>query len=72
MEFANIIAREADSLPLEKQAEVLDFIEFLKVKQSRADDASTPGTPGEIEAFFRSCKVDTSGFKFGRDEANAR
>lgn len=72
MEYANIIAREADSLPLEKQAEVLDFIEFLKVKQSRADDASTPRTPAQIEAFFRSFKVDTSGFKFNRDEANAR
>ena len=72
MEYAKIIAREADSLPLEKQAEVLDFIEFLKVKQSRADDASIPRTPAEIEAFFRSFKVDTSGFKFNRDEANAR
>ena len=72
MEYANIIAREADSLPLEKQAEVLDFIEFLKVKQSRADDASAPRTPAQIEAFFRSFKVDTSGFKFNRDDANAR
>ena len=72
MEYAKIIAKEADSLPLEKQAEVLDFIEFLKVRQSRADDASTPRTPAQIEAFFRSLKVDTSSFKFDRDEANAR
>ena len=72
MEYANIIAREADSLPLEKQAEVLDFIEFLKLKQSRGHDASPPRTAEEIEAFFRSVKVDTSGFKFDRDEANAR
>ena len=72
MNYANIIAKEANSLSLEKQAEVLDFIEFLKVKQSRVDDASTPRTPAEIEAFFRSFKVDTSGFKFNRDEANAR
>ena len=34
MEYASIIAREADSFPLEKQAEVLDFIEFLKVKDT--------------------------------------
>ena len=60
---------KADSLPLEKQAEVLEFIEFLKARQSRA---STPMTTTEIEAFFRSFNVDTSGFKFNRDEANAR
>jgi hypothetical protein len=72
MEYANIIAREADSLPLEKQAEVLDFIEFLKAKQSRTGSASTPETAEEIEAFFRSFNVDTSGFKFDREEANAR
>lgn len=72
MEYANIIAREADSLPLEKQAEVLDFIEFLKAKQSRTESASAPRTVEEIEAFFRSFNVDTSGYKFDREEANAR
>ncbi len=71
MQYADIIAREADSLPLEKQAEVLDFIEFLKVKQSRLGVAA-PMTSEEIEAFFRSFNVDTSGYKFDRDEANAR
>ena len=29
-------------------------------------------TSAEIEAFFRRFKVDTSSFKFDRDEANAR
>ncbi|MEQ1813717.1 MAG: hypothetical protein ABL860_04605 [Candidatus Nitrotoga sp.] len=72
MQYADIIAREADSLPLEKQVEVLDFIEFLKSRQSRAEDTSTPRTTDEIAAFFRSFKVDTSGYKFDRDEANAR
>lgn len=72
MQYADIIAREADSLPMEKQAEVLDFIEFLKAKQSRAGDTSTPRTTEEIEMFFRSFKVDTSGYKFDRKEANAR
>lgn len=51
---------------------MLDFIEFLKTKQSRAEDTSTPRTTEEIEAFFRSFKVDTSGYKFDRDEANTR
>ncbi|MDP2759352.1 MAG: hypothetical protein Q8O64_02950 [Sideroxyarcus sp.] len=72
MQYADIIAREADSLPLAKQAEVLDFIKFLKTRQGRAEDTTTPGTTEEIEAFFRSFKVDTSGYKFDRDEANVR
>lgn len=71
MQYADILAKEADSLPLEKQAEVLDFIEFLKVKQSRTEDSSTPKTKEEIEAFFRSFNVDTSGYKFDREEVNA-
>lgn len=72
MQYADIIAREADSLPLAKQAEVLDFIEFLKARQSREEDTSVPRTTEEIEAFFRSFKVDISGYKFDRDEANTR
>ena len=69
MQYADIIAKEADSLLLEKQAEVLDFIAFLKARQSRA---SSPMTTTEIGAFFRSFNVDTSGYKFDREEANAR
>ena len=72
MEYADIIAREADTLPVDKQAEVLDFIEFLKAKQSRESDATSPMTSAQIEAFFRSFNVDTSGYKFDREEANAR
>jgi hypothetical protein len=72
MQYTDIIAREADSLLLAKQAEVLDFIEFLKAKQSHVGDTLTPRTTEEIEAFFRGIKVDTSGYKFNRDEANAR
>jgi Protein of unknown function (DUF2281) len=72
MEYTKMIALEADSLPPEKQAEVLDFIEFLKAKQSRAEQTAAPKTAEEIAAFFRSFNVDTSRFKFDRDEANAR
>ncbi len=72
MQYADIIAREADSLPLAKQAEVLDFIEFLKARQGSSEDTATPRTTEEIEAFFRSFNVDTSGYKFDREEANAR
>ena len=72
MGYADIIAREADSLPVEKQAEVLDFIGFLKSKQDRSVKGSGVRTPDEIAAFFRSFNVDTSGYKFDREEANAR
>lgn len=72
MGYTDIIAREADSLPPEKQAEVLDFIEFLKERQSRIGGASSVRTPEEIEAFFRSFNVNTCGYKFDRDDANAR
>ena len=72
MEYADIIAREADTLSLEKQAEVLDFIVFLKMRQSRTGETSIPRTPAEIEAFFRNFNVDTSNCKFDRDEANVR
>lgn len=72
MLYTDIITREADSLPLEKQAEVLDFIEYLKARQNRDGDTSTPRTVVEIEAFFRNFKVDTGGYKFDRGEANVR
>jgi hypothetical protein len=72
MRYAEIIAREADLLPVAKQAEVLDFIQFLKAKQGREVDISTPQTSEKIAAFFRSFNVDTSGYKFNREEANAR
>lgn len=72
MGYADIIAREVNSLPEEKQAEVLDFIEFLKTRHPRAGETAMPKTAEEIEQFFRSFNVDTSNFKFDRDEANAR
>lgn len=72
MEYTKMITQGADSLHPEKQAEVLDFIEFLKAKQSRAEQTVAPKTVKEIAAFFRSFNVDTSRFKFDRDEANAR
>lgn len=78
MGYSEIIAREADLLPLEKQAEVLDFIAFLKVKQERGQTrdnevlAVPHKTPDEIAAFLRSFPVDTSSYKFDREEANVR
>ena len=70
MGYTEIIAREADGLPPVKQAEVLDFIAFLKIRQSRAEEASVPKMPGEIEEFSRSFNVDTRNYKFDREEVN--
>ncbi len=75
MEYSDLIAHEIESLPLDKQVEILDFIAFLKARQSPADLASEPKAPknaGEVESFFRSFKVDTTGYTFCRDDANAR
>lgn len=72
MEYTDIIAREADSLPPENKVQVLDFIEYLKERQSRAGGASASRTPEEIEVLFRSINVDTRGYTFDRKDANAR
>jgi len=72
MGYADIIAHEAETLPPEKQAEILDFIAFLKMRHSPSDFVSAPKTASEIEAFFRSFKVDICEYKFDRDDANVR
>lgn len=72
MGYSEIIAREVETLPPEKQVEILDFIAFLKMRQLSAELASAPKTAKEIENFFRSFNVDISGYKFDRDDANAR
>ena len=72
MGYADIIAREAESLPPEKQVEILDFIAFLKVRRLPAERTPVPKTAEEIEEFFRGFNVDTSSYKFDRDDANAR
>lgn len=72
MRYTDIIAREADGLSPDKKAEVLDFIEFIKERQGRTGEASTVSSPEEIEAFFRNFNVNTSGYKFDRDDAVAR
>jgi hypothetical protein len=71
MGYAELIARELENLPLDKQAEVLDFIGYLKTRQDTAR-IKVPQTAEEIEAFFRSFSVDVRGYKFDREEANAR
>ena len=72
MGYSDIIAHEVELLPPEKQVEILDFIAFLKTRYLPAEIASAPKTAEEIETFFRSFKVDISGYTFDRDDANAR
>jgi hypothetical protein len=72
MDYANLIAKEVAILSAEKQVEVLDFIRILKMKQSCTEELYVPRTLHEIEAFFRSFKVDIRNVKFDRDDANAR
>ena len=75
MGYSDIIAREAETLPVDKQVEILDFIAFLKTRKVQTEIASAPTRPqtaGEVEAFFRSFDLDTRGYRFDRDDANAK
>jgi len=75
MGYSDIIAREAETLPVDKQVEILDFIAFLKTRRVQTEIAAAPTHPktaGEVETFFRSFDVDTRGYRFNRDDANAR
>lgn len=71
MGFSETIALEAETLPTEKQAQVLDFIFFLKTRLFPVSIVP-PKTADEIETFFRSFKVKFNEYKFDRDDANAR
>jgi len=73
MGYPDIIAHEAETLPPEKQVELLDFIAFLKLRQLPPKLAVTPKTAAEVETFFRSFKVDISRAptSFGIDEASS-
>ena len=68
MHYTDMIAKEANLLPVEKQAEILDFIEFLKTKKH----SPSLKTAKDVAKFLRSFDVDTTKYKFDRDEINAR
>jgi hypothetical protein len=72
MGYADLIAREVKSLPAQKQAEILDFIAFLKTRRSFSAPAQAIRTSGETEAFFRSFNLDVPAYRFDRDDANVR
>lgn len=73
MNAVDLIAHEATALPAALQAEVLDFIGYLKTRHPQApavaaDDAKL----AELTAFFAPYRKDFGSFAFDRDEANAR
>jgi len=72
MGYADLIAQEAMTLPEQRQAEILDFIAFLKTRESVPAQmlGNSLKTVNEIEAFFHSFKVSANSYKFDRDEAN--
>jgi hypothetical protein len=72
MGYSEIISREAESLPPEKQLELLDFIAFLKLRSLPVECTTRPRTASEIKRFFQSFNVDIRGYIFNRDDANAR
>ena len=72
MGYSEIIAHEVELLPPEKQVEIVNFIAFLKARYLPNEIATAPKTAVEIETFLRSFNVEISGYKFDRNNANAR
>lgn len=67
MSVAEKIAAEARKLPEELAREVLDFILFIEDRH-----LSGIGTPAKPTPDWDVVRIDTRGWRFDRDEANAR
>ncbi|MCK9609534.1 MAG: hypothetical protein M0R33_24155 [Methylomonas sp.] len=65
MTIAEKVFDAVKDLSDQQAAKVLDFVEHLKAKQ--ADERRK-----QLDEFFKPYQTDLSGFKFDRDEANAR
>lgn len=73
MNAVDLIAHEATELPEALQAEVLDFIGYLKARHIQAPAVAVSDTRlADLMAFFAPYQKDFGGFVFDRDEANAR
>jgi hypothetical protein len=66
MSIAEKIYETVKALPEQQAAEVLSFAESLKARQEAAKRKAAL-----LECFSRF-RIDMSGFKFDREEANAR
>ncbi len=67
MTLAEKIAQEVQDLPDELNNEILDFILFIEKRYS-----STSGPSIETEPEWDRVRIDTRGWRFDREEANAR
>jgi len=73
MNAVDLIAHEATELPEALQAEVLDFIGYLKMRHPQAPAPATSDAKlADLTAFFAPYRKDFGSFVFDRDEANAR
>jgi len=69
MTLADRIYEEVKGLGEETCVEVLDFVEFLKRRRS---DAPVEERRRGLEKALEPYRVDLSGFRFDREEANER
>ncbi|WNB74541.1 DUF2281 domain-containing protein [Methylomonas koyamae] len=65
MSIAEKVFEAVKTLPEQQAAEVLDFVEHLKAKQTEERRQG-------LDEFFKPYQIDLSNFNFDRDEANAR
>ena len=76
MSYAELIAKEIETLSPEKQAKVLDFVAVLKAQQPLSVvpelSAEQKRKRDELAEFFSSFNADLMGYRFDREEANAR
>ena len=73
MNAIDLIAHEATELPEALQAEVLDFIGYLRTRHPQAPAAAASDAKlADLTAFFAPYRKDFGSFVFDRDEANAR
>jgi len=73
MNAVDLIAHEAAELPEALQAEVLDFIGYLRTRHPQPPAAAASDAKlADLTAFFAPYRKDFGSFVFDRDEANAR
>jgi len=76
MGYAEKIYERVKLLPDPVAEEVLDFAEFLAARRAGeaapVDEQELERRRAEIKRVFAKYRLDLSGFKFDREEANAR
>ncbi|MCZ2103431.1 MAG: DUF2281 domain-containing protein [Comamonadaceae bacterium] len=70
MNLATRIYDKALSLPQQAASEVLHFAEFLAARHAKP--AAQQAAKQDAGAFYARYQADLSGYRFDRDEANAR